>query len=431
MPTHLILTIIQSNLFPFQKKSYDFSKLAQKWVEVCTQTGLNSGCYQKWLQRIADSVGAQGGCLVLRESNAWEVKACLDGRHFSFPLTDCSKLIAWLERHKRAITRRQILEDPQYFPIKIPGLNFFLQFQAEACVPLFGAFGALAGFLVFGPRQVNREYDGAGLEVLEWFAVQLAPWVQNALLQEELRRQQSEIFGLRDLKSQMIANLSHELRTPLTSVLGFAEILHEGIDGPLSPEQKKHVAEILDGGQRLLKTLTALVDMARMEAGQYPLNVSQFHLAPVLEGVLGEIPLNAEIDLEVALNGHTPMVYGDLQMVRQVFRQLLDNAAKYTPRGKVSVSALRKGEMLQICVADTGIGIPKEKLPDIFGGFRQISSGLTREYQGPGIGLALSKKLVESHGGRLWAESRPGQGSQFYFTLPLKPITIRHKELAA
>ncbi|MBI4223857.1 MAG: HAMP domain-containing histidine kinase [Deltaproteobacteria bacterium] len=417
----------------FQRNSYNFNKLAKKWSGLCAQAGLQEGCYAKWLQLIADAVGAQGGCLILREGNSASlgVKACLDGRHFSFYPQDCSKLMQWLEKNRRGITRRQILEDSEYFPVKIHGLNFFLQFQAEACVPLFGGQERLAGILVVGPKKNSREYGAACLEVMEWFAAQLAPCLQNGLLTEELRRRQTEIDALRDLKSQMIANLSHELRTPLTSILGFAEILAEEIDGPLLPEQKRHVEEISDGGERLLRTLSALVDMAKIEAGQYPLNVSQFHLGPVLEGALDEIALNGEIDLEVSLNGHTPMVYGDLQMVRQVFRQLLDNAAKYTPRGKVTVSAGRKGEMLEICVADTGIGIAKEKLPEIFRGFYQISSGLTRTYQGPGIGLALSKKMVEAHGGRLWAESRPGQGSQFFFTLPLKPITIRHKELAA
>ena len=415
----------------FSKKSYDFRELARKWGEGCIQTGLHNGCYNQWLKLIADSVQAQGGYLLWQEGSSYGVKACLDGHHFSFYPKDCEKLIQWLKKYKRAISRQSILSDSQYFPIKIHGLNFFLQFQAEVCVPLFAGAETLSGLLVFGPKKNNKEYTLACLEVLEWFAVQLSPWLHNGLLTEELRHRQAETQALRDLKSQMIATLSHELRTPLTSVLGFAEILGEEIDGPLLPEQKKHVEEILGGGQRLLKTLSALVDMAKMEAGQYPLNVSQFHLIPILEGVLGEIPLNAEIDLEVSLNGHTPMVYGDLQLVRQVFRQLLDNAAKYTPRGKVSVAACRKGEMLEICIADTGIGIPKEKLPDVFGGFFQISSGLTRTYQGPGIGLALSKKLVEAHGGKLWAESQPGHGSQFYFTLPLKPITIRHKELAA
>lgn len=427
MPTILNLSYNRSNVPFFLKKSYDFNELARRWGEVATQTGLQNGCYTKWLGLMADSVGAQGGCLIFEG----EVKGCLDGRHYSYHAEDCAKLIQWLEKHKHSITRRQILEESQYFPIKIHSLNLFLQFQGDVCVPLFGCHGQLAGFLVFGPKQNNQAYTPACLEVLEWFAVQLSPLLENARLCEAMRRQQTEMDALRDLKSQMIANLSHELRTPLTSILGFTELLNEEIDGPLNGEQKKHVREILGGGQRLLKTLSALVDMAKMEAGQYPLNISQFHLGPILEGVLGEIPFNGEIDLDVSLNGQTPMVYGDLQMVRQIFRQILDNAAKYTPRGRVTVAASRKGEMLEICVADTGIGIAQEKIPCIFDGFYQISSGLTRTYQGPGIGLALSKKLVESHGGRLWAESKPGQGSQFHFTLPLKPITIRHKELAA
>lgn len=418
-------------MFSFSKKSYDYKELARRGAALWHQPEEGVSTHTRWLRLIADSVGAQGGCLIGKGEENLEVLSCLEGRNFIFHAGDHAPLLNWFQKEKRPLTRLQVMEEARYFPVKINALHFFLQFQAEVCAPLLEESGTLAGLLILGPRKEERDYTPACLEVLEWFALQLVPHLQSARLQTALRRRQTEIEALRDLKSQMIANLSHELRTPLTSILGFAELLREEIDGPLSPEQKKHVGNIVEGGERLLKTLSGLVDMAKLEAGQYPLHVSQFHLAPVLEGVLGEISFNEEIDTEISLNGQTPMVYGDLGMVRQVLRQLLDNAAKYTPRGKVRVSAARKGERLEICVADTGIGIPKEKRTDIFGGFFQISSGLTREYQGPGIGLALSKKLIEAHGGTLRVQSRLGEGSQFYFTLPLKPIAIRQRELAA
>ncbi len=328
------------------------------------------------------------------------------------------------------MTKQQILENPQLLTIKIHALNFFLQFQTEVCVPLLYK-ETLLGIVTLSPKENGKGYTEECLEALDWLGVQFAQLLQNTLLEEEIRRQKTELGTTADLKSQIVANLSHELRTPLTSVLGFAELLAEEIDGPLNPEQKKHIHQVIDGGQRLLKTLSALVDMAKLEGGQYPLHVSQFHLLPILEGISDEVRFNHHTHLNIGLSGQTPYVYGDLQLVRQIFVNLLDNAAKYTPQGRIEVSADKKGEMLEICVADTGIGIAEEKLSDIFKGFYQVSTGLSREYQGTGIGLSLSKKLVEAHGGRLWVKSKPGHGSRFYFTLPLKPVSIKQRELAA
>lgn len=416
----------------FRKNSYDYREIARKWFLHFNSPDWKQPIYKQILLFIADVVSAQSGCLILKDSmkEAYSVKACLDGRHFSFALSDCQKLIQWLKKNRRSLSRQQIMEEKEFFPIKIHGLNFFLNFQAEVCVPLL-ANEELIGLLVVSMKKNGRAYTEACLEVLDWLGMQLAMLLRQGQLQESLRRTQSDWQMMADLKSQMVANLSHELRTPLTSILGFAELLREEIDGPLHEEQKKHCDHILEGGNRLLRTLSGLVDMAKLEAGQYPLNISQFHLAPLLDNVVGELSSPQDIALDIAIDEETPLVYGDLPSVRQVFRQLLDNALKYTPKGKVEVCAGRKGEMLEICVADTGIGIAPEKLTEVFSGFFQVSNGLTRQYQGPGIGLALSRKMVEAHGGRLWAKSQVGQGSQFYFTLPLKPIGIKHRELAA
>ena len=201
--------------------------------------------------------------------------------------------------------------------------------------------------------------------------------------------------------------------------------------GPMNVIQKGHVRSILESGSKLHKILSTLMDLARLETGATSLNVQQFHLAPLVTSMLSEIALPEKTRLEMNLNGQTPRIYGDLPLVRQVFKHLLDNAAKYTSEGTITVSAAKKGEMVEVCVADTGIGIAAEKLEMIFEGFCQADGGITRTFQGAGLGLAVTKKLVQLHGGRLWVLSRPGQGSRFYFTLPLKPISIRHKELAA
>lgn len=416
----------------FNKKSYDYQELAKKWGDAVVFENKPEEFYKKGLEFIAQSIQAGGGCLILKskEVDDYTVRSCLDGRNFSFYPQHCHNLILWLKKNKRGLTRQQILEGAQFLPIRTHALNFFLHFQAEACIPLMDKENLL-GLVALSAKKNGKPYESECLNLLNWLAVQFSSVLQNALLQEELRHQKAEREALQDLKSQITANLSHELRTPLTTVIGFAELLAEEIDGPLNNEQKRHIGQVIEGGERLLKTLSALVDMAKLEAGHYPINISQFHLVPLLQGISEEINFNSDTALNISLDGQTPFVYGDLQLVRQIFGHLLDNAAKYTPRGLVEIKAGRKGEMLEICIADTGIGIAEEKLSDIFQGFYQASSGFTREYEGPGIGLALSRKLVEAHGGKLWVKSKPGHGSSFYFTLPLKPVAIRQRELAA
>lgn len=416
----------------FNRKSYDYRELSKKWTLLISQRTTTADFHRNLLKFAAETAQTKGGCLILKEKGLehFSVRACLDGRYFSFEPKESLGLIRWLEKNKKAITKQKILEEAQFLPIKIHGLNFFLQFQAEACIPLCQKEN-LIGFIVLGPKKEGRPYSEELLEVLDWLGAQMVQVLQNTFLEDQVRSQQAELETVGDLKSQIIANLSHELRTPLTSILGFAEILAEEIDGPLNQEQKKHARRVIDGGERLLKTLSALVDMAKLEAGQYPVNVSQFHLLPLVEGISEEIPVNQDTALNIDFDSQTPFVYGDLQLVRQVFINLLDNAAKYTPQGSIDVTANKKGEMLEVCVSDTGIGIAEEKVPDIFKGFYQVSSGLGREFQGSGVGLSLSKKLVEAHGGRLWVKSQPGTGSRFYFTLPLKPVVIKQRELAA
>lgn len=372
----------------------------------------------------------EGAALVLKEKEVYSVRQCLSWKSFVFRMEDFKELIQWFNKHPRVLTRSQILEDVHYASIKRTALPFFVQFQAEAALPLF-AQEELIGFVTLSAKKRGKPYTPACSLLLNWIGGQMSLFLRNVLLREEILLQKMELEGVKNLKSQIVANLSHELRTPLTGVIGFSELLAEEIDGPLNGEQKRHLAQIQEGADRLLKTLSAFVDLAKLESGNLPLHVRHFSLAPLVASLSDEIPFNVDTTFRIDLEPRTPLIYGDLSVVRQIFRHLLDNAAKYTPKGEVHVSAGKKGEMLEVCVSDTGIGISEEKLSRIFEGFYQVDGGLTREFQGPGIGLSLAKKLIELHGGRLWVKSHPGRGSRFFFTLPLKPIVIKHRELAA
>ncbi|MDP2600533.1 MAG: HAMP domain-containing sensor histidine kinase [Deltaproteobacteria bacterium] len=414
----------------FKQKSYDYEDLAKKFSKLVAQNSASGPFYCDVLKFIVEAVESEGGSLVLKENEAYTVKQCLGWESFAFRMEECLGLIQWLKKNHVAITRQQLLDDPHFAPVKNVGLQFFVQFQGEVCLPLY-AQGELLGLVTLAPKRKGKPYTKQSLILLDWLGAQVALHLQNILLKDQMRQQTMDLEGVKDLKSQIISNLSHELRTPLTGIIGFSELLAEEIDGSLNQEQKRHLVQIQSGAERLLKILSALVDMAQLEAGNLSLHVQQFHLAPLVGSLSDEIPFNSETALKISLESTTPRIYGDVNLVRQIFKHLLDNAAKYTPKGEVLISADKKGEMLEVCVSDTGIGIAEDKLTRIFDGFYQVNGGLTRQFQGPGIGLSLSKKLIELHGGHLWVKSAPGRGSRFYFTLPLKPIAIRHRELAA
>ena len=414
----------------FRSKGYDYEELAKKFSAIIHKNLSLEALNLNLLKFLADTVHTEGAALVLKEKEIYSVRQCLGWKSFVFRAEDFKDLICWFNKHRQVLTRSQILEDIHFSSIKKGALPFFGQFQAEICVPLF-VQEELLGFITLSGKKNGKSYTAACRALLDWFGGQIALFLKNAMLREEISHQKMELETVQDLKSQILANLSHELRTPLTGVIGFAELLAEEMDGSLNEEQKKHVVQIQDGTDRLYKILSAFVDLAKLEAGSLPLHVQQFSLAPLITSLSDEIPFNEETQFKIDLESKTPMIYGDLSLVRQIFKHLLDNAAKYTPKGEVHVSADKKGEMLEVCVADTGIGISEEKLSRIFEGLYQVDGGITREFQGAGIGLALSRKLIELHGGRLWVKSQPGRGSRFFFTLPLKPVVIRHRELAA
>ena len=414
----------------FFRSEIDHEILSTKIFDILDRFHSPQDIYVQILKLTLDIAHAEGGSLIVKEEDGFSVRACIAGESFSFRGEETLSFIHWLKKHRRLMTRQDLLEKPELTSIKRGGLAYFVQFRAEVCLPLFIG-GNLFGLINLGSPQGKASYPRETLKILTWMGKQFAFVLKNAAMQETLSKQTLEIKELKELKHQMLANLSHELRTPLTGIIGFAELLMEGIDGTLNVSQKEYVREILGNSQNLIQILTTLIHLARLESGNVALNVQQFPLEPIVKDLIEEISFAEGLDFKVYLNGGMPHIYGDNDLVRQVFKHLLENAAKYTSEGEIAISGAKKGEMLEICIADTGIGIEKEKLEKIFEGFVQADGSITRHFSGVGLGLTVTRKLVELHGGRLWVHSRPGRGSRFYFTLPLKPITIRHKELAA
>jgi signal transduction histidine kinase len=277
-----------------------------------------------------------------------------------------------------------------------------------------------SGQKVFLTSQVHIEATLEAFRELEQRAHRLE--TMNARLSE-----------LDKLKSVFLATVSHELRTPLTSIMGYSEMLSEGMAGPLAPEQEQYVHTIMDKGETLLRLISSIMDLSQIEAGRVRILFEPLVLRDVLESALSSLrPQAQKKDVALTLTlpeAGLPVVHADRERLKQVLVNLLANALKFTARGgRVSLSVSEVGpqpelqvEGLRVTVEDTGLGIPPEHLERIFQSFYQVDGSSTREHGGAGLGLAIVKGFVEAHGGQVQVASMPGQGSRFTVVLPVRP----------
>ena len=238
----------------------------------------------------------------------------------------------------------------------------------------------------------------------------------------ELERLYGELETASRHKSDFLATMSHELRTPLNAIIGFSEVLQEQMFGELNERQLAYVKDVLEAGRHLLSLINDVLDLAKIEAGRMELALSQVAVPELLRGAVSMHSERAErggIELALTTEPAEISITADERRLRQIVFNLLSNAVKFTPSpGRIDVSARLDDGRVEIAVADTGPGIAAEELETIFEEFEQTSDG--KQAEGTGLGLPLSRKLVELHGGRLWAESKPGHGSTFHFTLPVR-----------
>jgi signal transduction histidine kinase len=224
-------------------------------------------------------------------------------------------------------------------------------------------------------------------------------------------------------KSEFLANMSHELRTPLNAVIGFSEVLQEGMFGELNDKQAEYVGDIHASGKHLLSLINDILDLSKIEAGRMELEMSEFHLLDVLETAIMLVRERATrhgITLGLELAPDVGTIHADERKLKQVMLNLLSNAVKFTPAGgSVHVAAKTTAQTIEVSVADTGAGIASEDQGLVFEEFRQVGSDRARKAEGTGLGLALAKKFVELHGGTIRLESALGRGSTFTFTVPL------------
>jgi signal transduction histidine kinase len=243
-------------------------------------------------------------------------------------------------------------------------------------------------------------------------------------MNDELQRLYGELETVSRHKSEFLANMSHELRTPLNAIIGFSELLQQQLVGELNEQQLGYVDDVLDAGRHLLSLINEILDLAKVEAGKMELDLADVSLRPALESGLtmnAERASRAGVALGLTLDPDEITVRADERKLRQVVFNLLSNAVKFTPPdGRVDVSATITAGVVEVAVADTGPGIAPEDQELIFEEFRQARADSGNRQDGTGLGLPLSRKFIELHGGRLWVESVPGAGSTFRFTLPVE-----------
>jgi signal transduction histidine kinase len=337
--------------------------------------------------------------------------------------------VARARRERRALIVNNVRGEPDFLPN--PDLPAT---RSEMAVPMIVGERVLGVFDVQSDRIDGFSEEDAN--IYSTLASQVAVALQNARLYMEQAETVAQLRELDRLKTSFLANMSHELRTPLNSILGFTDVMLEGIDGELTETMDNDLHLIQRNGQHLLHLINDVLDMAKISAGKMNLSLERFKVQDLLDEVLDiSSSLAAEKKLLLAVEKDSDRmveISADRTRVRQVMLNLVGNAVKFTDRGGVNIRTETKGGKVLIRVSDTGMGIPKEKLGLVFQEFTQVDTSATRKVGGTGLGLPISQSLVKMHGGRLWAESSgvPGEGAAFFVELPLEARIVETVETA-
>jgi signal transduction histidine kinase len=332
---------------------------------------------------------------------------------------------AWLPPMKEAALQKQLVKQSYPGNGQSP--------RAELAVPLI-LRGEVIGVLGV-KRDETADWAAEEVDAVEAVADQVARALENARLSQEQEKTIGQLKEIDRLKSEFLTSMSHELRTPLNSIIGFADVLLQGIDGDLPDLALNDVRLIHNSGQHLLALINDILDLSKIEAGKLELVREPLDIRESVKDVLAaasSLVKNKPVEILVDLPGkELPPIYADKLRLNQILLNLVSNAAKFTHEGSITIKPEIRASIpdrMYISVIDTGIGIPPNKLETIFDRFRQADNSTTRKYGGTGLGLAISRNLVQMHGGDLHVMSEEGIGSEFYFTIPLAETILSRPE---
>ena len=338
------------------------------------------------------------------------------------PVSRERSLVSQAARSRKGVVADDVTREANHMPNPLlPNTH------SEVAVPLIMA-DKLIGVLDVQSDQLAR-FTPEDVFIFTTLADQIAVAVQNARLYEEQAHTAQQLREVDQLKSEFLASMSHELRTPLNSIIGFSEILADGLDGELPEEALGDIDTIHTSGQHLLELINDVLDLAKIEAGHMDLDQRPVLLSELVDEVIRTSRIlikDKPVELVADLSEHLPMLMADEKRLRQILKNLISNAIKFTQQGKIQVFAHLSADhsQVQISVKDSGVGISPDNQKMIFERFRQVDNSLTRQVGGTGLGLPISRQLIEMHGGQIWLNSAVGQGSTFSFTIPTAPESV-------
>ena len=350
---------------------------------------------------------------------------------------DVPEVLQMLQRKPIAIGRqsaagRAVLDRK---PVHIPDVSADAEFRRSDLQTRLGFATLLAvpmlrdgepiGVITMARGPDARPFNEAHLKLVDTFADQAVIAIENVRLIEEIQEKSAQLEIANRHKSEFLANMSHELRTPLNAIIGFSEVLSDKLFGEVNDKQLQYLKTINASGQHLLSLINDILDLAKIEAGRMELELSSFSLAAALDNAMTLIKERAGrhgVVLALECPPELKEWTADERKFKQVMLNLLSNAVKFTPQGgKITVTAKRGDGGLEVSVTDIGVGIAPEDRRAVFEEFKQVGKDSKKKAEGTGLGLSLTKKIVELHGGQIGLTSEPGKGSTFSFTLPLHP----------
>jgi signal transduction histidine kinase len=357
---------------------------------------------------------------LLMAAGAGEIGRKLVAEEHAIPMNIEQSLVARAAREGQAVIINDVGSEPGFLPNPL-----LPETRAEMAIPMIVGDKVLGVFDVQSNKSSGFSKEDANIYTT--LASQVAVALQNARLYVEQAATVTQLRELDRLKSSFLANMSHELRTPLNSILGFTDVMLEGLDGDLTEYMDNDLRLIQKNGQHLLHLINDVLDMAKIESGRMNLHPEKFRIHSILDEVTSiTSTLASEKNLALFIEEDSDQeieIFADNTRLRQVMINLVNNSIKFTEKGKIVLRASQlDGARVLITVKDTGIGIPPEQLEDVFQEFTQVDTSTTRKVGGTGLGLPISRRLIEMHGGRLWAESTgvSGEGSTFFVELPIE-----------
>jgi signal transduction histidine kinase len=351
-------------------------------------------------------------------AGAGEPGQLMKERGHRIPVNHPHSLVARAARTQQPVISNDVTNDPDFLPNPL-----LPETKSEVAISMMVA-GEVIGVLDVQSEVTNR-FKEDDVRIKTTLADQIAVAVQNARAFAETEARAERLREVDRLKSQFLANMSHELRTPLNSIIGYSEVLLDGVDGDLTDDASEDVQAIHDSGKHLLSIINEILDLAKIEAGQMQLDRKPVKLSDFVQEIVkaGQILVK---DKPVVLNWMEDSsieaeVMADAIRLRQIMWNLVSNGVKFTEDGSVTVAyGMHNDHEVYIKVTDTGIGISEEGMSIIFQRFRQADGSSTRRAGGTGLGLTITRELIQMHGGDIHVESEVGVGSTFWFTLPVK-----------